>query len=121
MLQRTAPLAAIFALLALSLSGCATAPQAQTKPAAPVAPAKPAAPAVPALSEAAVKALAQAEADVKTAKAKHALWTTADKAVKAAKEAATTGDSATVLKESANASSQVKLGLEQLNYPSMQY
>lgn len=116
MLQRTAPLAALLALLALGLSGCATAPQAQ-----PAAPAKPAAPAVPVLSEAAAKALAQAEADVKMAKAKHALWTTADKAFKAAKEAATTGNSATVLKEAAFASNQVKLGLEQLNYPSTQY
>lgn len=119
MLQRTAPLAVLLALLALSLSGCATAPQA--KPAVPAAPAAPAKPAVPALSEAAAKALAQAEADVKMAKAKHALWTTADKAFKAAKEAATTGDSATVLKEAAFASNQVKLGLEQLNYPSTQY
>jgi len=115
MLQRIAPSATILALLVLSMSGCATAPQAQTKTAAP------AKPAVPALSEAAAKALAQAEADVKTAKAKHALWTTADRALKAAKEAATTGDSAKVLKEAAYASSQVKLGLEQLNYPSMQY
>lgn len=121
MLQRIAPSATILALLVLSLSGCATAPQAVTKTAAPAAPAKPAAPAVPALSEAAVKALAQAEADVKMAKAKYALWSTADKAVKAAKEAAATGDSAKVLKEAAYASSQVKLGLEQLNYPSTQY
>ncbi len=117
--QRTVPLVAFFALLALSLSGCATAPQTQAV--APAAPAKPAAPAVPVLSEAAAKALAQAEADVKMAKAKNALWTTADKAFKEAKEAATMGDSAKVLKAAAFASSQVKLGLEQLNYPSTQY
>ncbi|MBI5330282.1 MAG: hypothetical protein HZB71_06680 [Betaproteobacteria bacterium] len=115
MLQRKSHLAALLALLVASVSGCATAPQAETKAAAPAAPAKPA---VPALSEAAVKALAQAEADVKMAKAKFALWTTAQNALKAAQEAAKAGDSAKVLKEAAFASDQVKGGLEQLNYPS---
>lgn len=114
MLQRIAPSAALLALLVLSMSGCATAPQAAKTVA-------PATPAVPALSEAAAKALAQAEADVKMAKAKYALWTTADKALKDAQAAAKAGDSAKVLKEAAFASGQVKLGLEQLNYPSTQY
>ncbi len=112
MLQRTAPLAALLALLIAGLSGCASAPQAETKAAAPAA-----APAKPALNAEASAALAQAEADVKMAKAKFALWSTAQKALENAQEAAKAGDSAKVLKEAAFASSQVKLGIAQIDYP----
>jgi hypothetical protein len=71
-----------------------------------------------AISSAEAKAaLAAAQADVKTAKAKNALWTTADAALKAAEEAAKKGDSATVIKQSKLASDHVKKGLAQLDYP----
>lgn len=113
MLQRNSHFAALLALLVVSVSGCATATKVDSKsPAAAFEAAK------PALSEAAAKALAQAEADVKMAKAKFALWSTADQAFNAAQEAAKVGDSAKVIEEAEFASNQVKGGLEQLNYPS---
>ena len=76
----------------------------------------------PAKAEASISAEAQAaltaaQADVKAAKAKNALWTTAESALKAAEEAAAKGDSATVLKEAKLASNQAQKGLAQLNYP----
>ena len=99
----------------IGLAGCATqpAPTAAAKPAET----KAAEPAKPALSAEAQAALAAAQADVKAARAKNALWVTAENALKAAEAAAGTGDSATVLKQSKLASDQVKLGMEQLNYP----
>ncbi|MBT9591743.1 MAG: hypothetical protein IV089_12715 [Thiobacillus sp.] len=78
------------------------------------APAKSAAATISAEAQAALTA---AQADVKAAKAKNALWTTADSALKAAEAAAAKGDSATVLKEAKLASNQVQKGLAQLNYP----
>jgi len=89
----------------LSLAGCQSAP--------------PPAPAKAGLSDEAQIALAWAESDVKTARTEGALWTTADDALKAAKEAATKGDSAAVLKESKTASAHAKLGLEQKKLPLM--
>jgi len=68
------------------------------------------------LTEAATKALAQAEADVKAAKAKKALWTTTEDALKKAKEAAEKGDSAAVEKNAKTASEHAKLGLGQAEY-----
>ena len=94
----------------IGLAGCAT-PDNKAKSAAVSAPGK------PALSDEAKAALAAAQADVKLAKAKNALWTTADEALKAAQKAAEEGDSTTVLKKSAIAREHVKLGLDQLNYP----
>jgi hypothetical protein len=70
-----------------------------------------------AISAEAKTALAAAQADVKTAKAKNALWTTADSALKAAEDDAKKGDSATVIKQSKLASDHVKKGLAQLDYP----
>lgn len=70
-----------------------------------------------ALSAEAKAALEAAQADVKAARAKEALWTTADAALKAAEKAAEAGDSATVLKQSAIARDHVKMGLAQMNYP----
>ncbi|MEW5769773.1 MAG: hypothetical protein AB1831_05345 [Pseudomonadota bacterium] len=99
-------------LLAVILSACGTTQTTQTAPAAPVKAAE------PALTPEAQQALSAAEADVKTAKAKFALWTTTDKAFKDAQEAAKAGDSAAVVKLSKKVSGQVKIALEQLSYPS---
>lgn len=63
------------------------------------------------------EALANAQADVKAAAAKDALWTTAQAALKSAEEAAKKGDSAGVLKFSEIASDQANLGLAQTRYP----
>jgi len=71
----------------------------------------------PARSEEARQALAKAEADVKEAKIQKALWTTAEDALKKAREAATKGDSAATLKFSKTASELVRLGLIQKTYP----
>ena len=90
----------------LGLAGCATQQ-----------PAQPAAATKAGISAEAQAALATAQADVKTAKAKNALWTTAANALKAAEAAAEKGDSETVLKQSKLASDHVKKGLAQLNYP----
>ena len=107
----------------LALAGCeATAP---TKPDTPPVAAKPeAAPATSAkategasLSEEAKAALAKAEADVKEAQSKKALWTTAQDALKAAKAAAEKNDSATVIKNANKASEHAKLGIAQTQYP----
>jgi len=102
--------AAAVSLIALVMAGCSAAP---TK----TAEAPKAAAAAPTISEEAQKTLAQAEADVKLAKSKFALWTTADSAFKAAQEAAKTGDSAGVIKQAKYVSSQVKQGIAQLDYP----
>lgn len=71
-----------------------------------------------ALSDAAQQALDKATADVKTAKTKFALWTTADKAYKDAMEAAKAGNSDAVIKQATFVSSQVAHGIAQLSYPS---
>lgn len=102
-------LIALTATSALTLAGCQSAP-----PAAPTAQAT-----VPALSDEAKAALAKAEADVKAANAKNALWTTADDALKAAKDAATQGDSAGTIKAAKTASDHAKMGMDQKAYPLM--
>jgi len=71
----------------------------------------------PALSEDAKQALAKAEADVKTAKAKKILWTNAADALQKANDAAAEGDSSAVIKNAKAASEFVKLNLEQAQYP----
>ena len=86
----------------IALAGCAT---------------QQATPAKPALSAEAKAALTAAEAAHKDAMAKFALWTTADNALKAAKEAAEKGDSATVLKQSKIVQDHTKMGIAQLDYP----
>lgn len=99
----------LFALTAaslLALSGCAT--QEAAKPAAPT------------ISESAKAALASAQAAVKDAKAKNALWTTADAALKAAEEAANKGDSAAVITNADKAKQHVDMGMKQLAYPTQQ-
>jgi len=104
----------------LMLAGC----QGSTpvKPDAPQAPAKvEIAPKVEApkaqLTEEARQALAQAEADVKAAQAKKALWTTAQEAMKQARESAEQNDSAAVIKYSRMASEYAQLGIAQTQYP----
>lgn len=69
------------------------------------------------ISDEAKAALAKAEADVKAANAKGALWTTAADALKAAQEAAKKGDSAAVIKDARTASEQAALGMGQTAYP----
>ncbi|MBI5937231.1 MAG: hypothetical protein HY850_05220 [Betaproteobacteria bacterium] len=96
--------AVLASLMALFLTACASGPATQAD-------------AGPAISAEAKAALAQAEKDVKEAKAKFALWTTAEKALKDAQAAAKNGDSAAVLKQSALASDHVKMGLAQAAYP----
>ncbi len=107
---------AFLGLSTFALSACSSAP-AKTAAAPAPAPAA-AAPAKPTISDAAQQALTQAEADVKTAKAKFALWTTADSAFKAAQEAAKSGDSDVVIKQAKFVSDQVARGLAQVAYPS---
>ncbi len=75
-------------------------------------------PAKPGISAEAQKALDQAEADVESAREKFALWTSAETALKQAREAAQAGDSAAVLKLTDFVAAQVKGGLAQLSYPS---
>ena len=105
----------LFALMAaslLTLGGCAT----QTETTAP----KAAEAAKPAISADAQAALSAAQAAAQDAKAKGALWTTAENALKAAEAAAEKGDSEGVIKNAKTASDQVKLGLEQAKYPTLQ-
>lgn len=90
--------AALAGLMALFLSACATTQSAS-------------------INDEAKAALAQADKDVKEAKAKFALWTTADGALKAAHAAAKKGDSDNVIKQSKLASEHVKMGLAQTAYP----
>ena len=93
----------------LGLSGCADMNAKQSS--------SESTPAKAAISAEAQAALSTAQADVKAAKAKNALWTTSEAALKAAEEAAGKGDSATVLKDAKQASTLAKDGLAQLNYP----
>ncbi len=109
MKQKLATLAFV-GLTAFILSACGGAPVKTAEVAKE--------PAKPALNDAAQQALAQATADVKTAKARFALWTTADKAYKDAQEAAKAGDSDAVIKQATFASDQVARGIAQLSYPS---
>jgi murein lipoprotein len=101
-------------LLAFMLSACGSTPTKTTE----AAPAKATEPAKPALTPEAQQAMAEAEAAWKKAKAEFALWTTTDKAYKDMQEAAKAGDSAAVVKLAKKVTAQVKIALEQKNYPS---
>ena len=106
-------LLALTSVALLGLSGCADL--YINKPgSAPAATA-----ATPSISAEAQAALKQAQADAKMAKSKNALWTTAEDSLKAAEEAAKNGDSATVIKQSAQASDHVRKGMAQLDYPAI--
>ena len=99
-------------LLAIVAGGLLVLSACQTTP-----PPTPAATAKAEINDEAKNALAWAESDVKDAAKVNALWTTADNALKAAKEAAAKGDSAATLKNAKTASAQAKLGLAQTKYP----
>lgn len=100
------PLAILCGLMLGGCQGSAVKPEAVSSEAAK-----------PALSEEARQELAKAEIDVKEAKARKALWTTAEDALKKAKESAAKFDSATTLKHSKMASELARLGIAQLSYP----
>lgn len=103
-------LLALTAASVIALSGCA---EQMTK-------SSEATPAKPSLSADAQAALTAAQAAVKEAKSKGALWTTADNALKAAEAAAAKGDSEGVMKNAKTASDHVKMGMEQAKYPTLQ-
>ena len=69
------------------------------------------------ISPAAQQALIQAGIDVQAAQDRFALWTTAASAYQAALEAAKSGKSDVVMQQASFASSQAKLGIAQLAYP----
>lgn len=98
----------------LGLSACADLDANKTSSAGS---ARPTESAKSVISAEASAALAAAQAAVKDAKSKDALWTTAESALKAAEGAAAKGDSDTVIKQAKRASSDVQKGLAQLNYP----
>jgi murein lipoprotein len=103
-------LLALTSVALLGLSGCADL--YVNKP-----PVKAAEPAKATISAEAQAALAAAKAEAKDAKAKNALWTTAENALKAADEAAEKGDSDTVMKQVKLARDHIQKGLAQMNYP----
>ncbi len=107
-------LIALTSVALLGLSGCAGL--YINKPGS-AAPAKAAEAGKAGISAEAETALKKAQADVKEAKAKNALWTTAADSLKDAEAAAKKGDSATVIKEASEASYHVRKGLVQLDYP----
>jgi ABC-type uncharacterized transport system auxiliary subunit len=111
--MRTTMLACSSAAL-IVLAGCAGGPPKAETPTEMAKPGE----MKPVLTEEAKKALAMAEAKAKEAKAKDALWTTADAALKKADEAARAGDSATVIKQAKIVEEHVGLGVGQLSYPS---
>ena len=116
-MKQTLATLAFVGLSTFALSACSSAP-AKTAEAPKQAAEAPQAAAKPTISDAAQQALAKAEADVKAAKAKFALWTTTSKALETAQEAAKEGNSAAVIKNAQFASSQAALGIAQLSYPS---
>lgn len=99
----------------LLLAGCQSSGPVVSDAAPAVAPV--AEVAKPVLSEEASKSLAQAEADIKAAKSRAALWTTAEEALKKAQEAAAKHDSDATVKFAKLASTHAQMGLAQKNYP----
>jgi len=101
----------------LALAGCASTTPVKAE--APQVPAKTEAAAAPKaqLTDEAKQALAKAEADIKSAQTKKALWTTAQDALKKAKTAAEENDSAAVIKHAKEASELAQLGIAQTQYP----
>lgn len=97
----------VMCLIASGMTGCASTESSE----------QPKQAATPTISPEARTLLTQAEADINYARAKFALWTTAEAALKAAQLAAAAGDSAGVLRHAAFASSQVRLGIQQLDLP----
>jgi len=104
-------LISLTAVSLLALAGCATESKKSVETTQPAA---------PAISADAKAALDKAETAVKEAKAKYALWTTAESAITAAEEAAAKGDSESVMKNAKTAEEQAHLGLEQAKMPPLQ-
>lgn len=104
-------LLALTSVALLGLSGCA---DIQTTQAPPTKAAEPAKVSISAEAQAALDA---AKAEAKDARAKNALWTTADSALKNADAAAAKGDSDTVMQQAKLARDHIQKGLAQLNYP----
>jgi uncharacterized protein YceK len=69
------------------------------------------------VTDEAKQALSKAQADVKAAKAKEALWIPAADALKKAEAAADNGDSGAAIKNAKVASEFSAMGIEQLKYP----
>lgn len=107
----------LLALTSAALLGLSACADLDTNKTSSAGSARPTESAKPAISAEASAALAAAQAAVKDAKSKNALWTTAESALKAAEGAATRGDSDTVMKQAKRASSDAQKGLAQLNYP----
>ena len=105
-------LLALAAASLMTLGGCANQMAASDT--------KPAEPAKPTITAEAQAALTAAQSAAKDAKAKGALWTTAENALKAAEAAAAKGDSDGVMKSAKTASEQVKRSMDQANYPVLQ-
>lgn len=103
-------LIALLGSMALVLAGCQGGANVKSDK-------KAEAPAKPALSAEAKAAVEKAEADTKAAQAKNSLWTTAQDALKKAKEAADKGDSANAIKFAKVASEHAALGMQQQSYP----
>lgn len=99
----------------LTLAGCASTPPVKAE--APQAPAKAQAAPQAQLTDEAKQALAKAEADIKAAQDRKALWMPAQDALKKAKAAAKGHDSAMVIKHAKEASELAQLGIEQTKYP----
>jgi len=68
-------------------------------------------------SAAAASAIAAAEAAVKQADAQHALWTSAEDALRKARRALQEGNIATALEQARVAQTQSELGIAQKGYP----
>ena len=98
-------------LAAVLLAACGSVPQKTAETTSSES-------AKPTISAEAQQALDRAETYAKEAKAKFALWTSTQNALKSAQDAAQVGDSAKVIAEASYASSQAKGGLAQLQYPS---
>ena len=112
LMSPTIPVSVAAGLLVAGLSACS-----QTPPKVAEAPKETATTRV-GITEEAQKALLQAEADVLNARERFALWTTAEAALKQAREAANGGDSAGIIRHAAFATDQARKGLDQLAYPS---
>jgi len=100
-------LLALTAASLLTIGGCAAERQAAN-------------PSAPTISAAAQSSLAAAQAAVKEAKARNALWTTAEDALKAAEAAEKKGDSAAVISNAQKAQDHARMGIRQTGYPLLQ-
>jgi hypothetical protein len=101
------------AVTLIAMAGCASEKTASNGGGAAMA-------ATSGISAEAQTALSQAQAAIKEAKSKYALWTTAEKAMDAAEADAKKGDSAGVIKNAKMAEDLAHLGIAQLNEPPLE-